>query len=218
MVDFNLLPSDLASIQKKKAGLKIKIPKIFPTPVIILVISVLLLTQGSIGILAVNQRNRLIKLNAAFSEISPQAKVAEALKKELDELERKLSVIDALTSGSLIWAKKLYYLSGAVIEGVWLTSLSLSADEPKGRGAKQPAGRQTLVLEGSAVSPTPGGETAIVGKFIESLRGNKGFFSDFEDIKVSTIQRRKLGEIEIMDFTIICYFKSGRRYFEKLKA
>lgn len=214
MVDLNLLPGDLKRIQKKRAGIKIKMPKIVPAPLIILLISVLLLSQGSIGLLAVTQRNRLIKLNAEFGKISAQEKMALALKKEADELNRRLTIIESLTSGSLLWSKKLYDLSGAVIDGAWLTSLSLSTEELAAKGAR----RQAMVLRGSAVSPAPGGETAIVGKFIESLKENKGFFSDFEDIKVSSIQRKRLGEIEVMDFTIVCYFKPGRSYFEKLKA
>jgi hypothetical protein len=79
-------------------------------------------------------------------------------------------------------------------------------------------GKQILILKGSAVSPTSEEETALVGKFIESLRNNKDFYGDFEDIKLSSIQRKKTGSMEVMDFTIICYFKSGRRYFEKLEG
>jgi hypothetical protein len=78
--------------------------------------------------------------------------------------------------------------------------------------------RQVLVLQGSAVSQSPGEEAAVVGKFMESLRNSKDFFADFEDIKLSSIQRKKLGAIEVMDFTVVCYFKKGRNYFEKLES
>lgn len=218
MVELNLLPQEVKVGPKKKPGIKLKIPKVVVTPLIIGVISVLLLSQGLISLLSINQRSRLIKLNTEFAEISPQAKVSGVLKKQVDELNRRLSVIESLTSGSLVWSKKLHDLNGAMIEGVWLTSLSLKTEALKGGAGKKSRRRQTLVLKGSAVSPSPGGETAIVGKFIESLRNNRGFFDDFDDIKVSSIQRKRLGEIEVMDFTIVCYFKTGRRYFEKLEA
>lgn len=218
MVDINLLPKEAVVGTKKRLGITLKMPKIIATPLIVGVISALLLCQVLISLLAITQRNRLIKLSAEFTEVSPLEKVAEVLKKQADELNRKLSVIESLTSDSLIWSKKFYDLSGAVIEGVWLTSLSLNVEAPKGGADAQSKSRQTLVLKGSVVSPSPGGETAIVGKFIESLRSNRGFFDDFDDIKVSSIQSKRLGEIEVMDFTIICYFKLGRRYFEKLEA
>lgn len=218
MVEFNLMPEKLKSGQKKRMGVKLKIPKLFPAPVIITVISILLVSQGLLAFFATVQSNRFLKLQAVFNEIAPQEKVAMVLKKEADELSSRLLMIDSLTSGSLIWSKKLYDLSGAVIDGVWLTSLDLKTTEISGKDAQKGGRKQALFLKGSAVSPTPGGETAIIGKFIESLRSHKGFFSDFDDIKVSTIQRKQLGEIEVMDFTIICYFKQERRYFEKLKA
>ena len=112
-------------------------------------------------------------------------------------------------------------------DGVWLNSLYLSIEAPDADAMMMqdfsqpqviPPEIQTLVLKGTAVSPSPGEETAVVGKFIESLRDNKDFFADFQDIKVTTIERKKLGQIEVMDFTIVCYFKEGRRYFEKLEA
>lgn len=218
MIELNLLPENLKGAHKKrKMAIRLKVPKLFPAPVIITVISILLVSQGLIAFLATTQRNRLLKLRADFNEIAPQEKVAAVLKKEVDELKNRLFMIDSLTSGSLIWSKKLYDLSGAMIDGVWLTSLNLKAAAADGKDPKKSASKQALFLAGSAVSPTAGGETAIIGKFIESLRSHKGFFSDFDDIKVSTIQRKKMGEMEVMDFTIICYFKQGRRYFEKLK-
>lgn len=235
MIEFNLLPKDTKGIKVKKLALKVKLPKIAPTPLIIAVISIVTLSQLTLGVLAITQRSRLIKLSTDFNEISSQEEMALALQKEANELSRKSSVVEVLTSGNLIWAKKLYDLNQAMIDGVWLTSLFLKEEEPQeGPSATiytqeittpdttpanlGPVVRQTIVLTGSVISPSPGGEPAIIGKFIESLRNNKGFFRDFGDIKLSSVQRKKLGEIEVMDFTIVCYFKSGRSYFEKLEA
>ena len=226
MIEFNLLPGDFKVVHKSRSSVKIKLPKIAPVPFIIGIISVILIAQVILGLVAVIQRNRLTNINKEIVKIAPQEEAALGLKKEAGELSGRLSVIETLTSGSIIWSKKLSDLSDAMIDGVWLTSLSLNIEVPQQRAAPaygqnapaQPLPQQTMVLKGSAVSSSPGEETAIVGKFIDSLKNNKGFFEDFEDIKLSSIQRRKVGDIEVMDFTILCYFKSGRSYFEKLAA
>jgi hypothetical protein len=231
MIELNLLPKDLKVTPAKKiSSIKIKVPKIAPGPVIIGAISFILVSQMLLGLAAFMQQNRLTKLTAEVTTMASQGEVALALKKEVSELSKKFAIIDSLTAGSLIWSKKLYDLNNSVIDGVWLTSLSLEELAPQGvpgqaapvyGSAQMPGdtvGKQILILKGSAVSPTSEEETALVGKFIESLRNNKDFYGDFEDIKLSSIQRKKTGSMEVMDFTIICYFKSGRRYFEKLEG
>jgi Tfp pilus assembly protein PilN len=231
MIELNLLPKDLKVVpKKKKTTTNITLPKVAPVPLIISAISIILVSQLILGLFSVAQTNKLAKLSKEINQLSPQEAIAAALKKEVDELDRKFSVIDSLTSSSLIWSKKLYDLSSTLTEGVWLTSLYLTteASEPQGgtpasqttayTPPQQMPPRQVLVLQGSAVSQSPGEEAAVVGKFMESLRNSKDFFADFEDIKLSSIQRKKLGAIEVMDFTVVCYFKKGRNYFEKLES
>ncbi|NQT96072.1 MAG: hypothetical protein HQ572_06430 [Candidatus Omnitrophica bacterium] len=229
MIEFNLLPADLKGPEKKKSSIQMKVPNIAPTPIIIGVIAVILLSQVTIGVLAVVQRKRLTRISTEINNISADEEIATALQNEFNSLSSKFSIIDSLASGSLIWSKKLYDLSESLTDGVWFNSLSLSTESPRAganitQGAAYPVsteevlGRQVLVLEGSAVSPAPGEEAAVVGKLIESLRNDKEFFKDFDDIKLSSIQRKKRGQIESMDFTIVCYFKIGRSYFEKLEA
>lgn len=228
MIELNLLPQDMRTIHKKrKSQLDIKLPKVAPTPLIVSVITVIILSQVVLGVFSIVQQKRLASVSSKLNNIMPKYKVAEVLKQEADALNGKITVIDSLASGSLVWAEKLYDLNNSVIDGVWLRSLSLDKELPKdGRqvlsGVKMAAlsrrapERETMVLEGSAVSSNSEAATAIVGRFIDSLKSNGDFFEDFEEIKLSSIQRQTLGETEIMNFTIICYFKPGRSYFEKL--
>jgi len=230
MIEVNLLPSDLKTVRKKsKSAIKIKLPKIAPTPLIIGIISFLLFCQVAFGLLAFTQRRRLLKVSKELTNTSSQGQIAVALKTEVDELSSKFSVIETLTSGSMVWSEKMSDLSKSMIDGVWLTSLYLQLQTPEGMAAANTPSisygksavaspSQVLILKGSAVSSSSGEETAIVGKFIESLRKNKDFFKDFSDIKLSSIESRKLGEVDVMDFTIVCYFKPDRSYFEKLEA
>jgi len=125
-------------------------------------------------------------------------------------LNGKLSAINELTSKSILWSKKMSDLSAAITEGVWLSELSLH-DE------KGPKNEQAMLLKGSVFSYTEGEEAAIIGSFINSLKYNKGFFEDFKDIKLESSRMRSIAELEVMDFSIICYFKGGRSYFDKHK-
>jgi Tfp pilus assembly protein PilN len=165
-----------------------------------------------------------MRLNKELAALGPQQKESEELKAHLSSLNKKFAMVNSLTSSSLLWSKKLYDLSESMIDGVWLTSLSLASETqaqpvsfPSQPGAvmQQPAANEMMVLQGCAVSSAQGEEAAIVGKFINSLKSHKGFSADFDDIKLASIQRKAMGKTEAMEFTIICYFKRGRSYFER---
>jgi len=227
MIELNLIPKKFQSANKKdKARLGIKLPKVALIPLIVGLISVIILSQVILGMLAVMQQKKLAVITCDLNAIMPQQEIAIVLKKEVDALSGKVTVIDSLTLGSLVWAKKLYDLNNSIIDGVWLSALSLNVEKAssnqafvglnRGAAAQVPADKETLVLQGEAVSSNSEEATAVVGRFIDSLKTNEDFFKDFEDIKLSSVQRETLGETEIMNFTIVCYFKSGRSYFEKL--
>jgi len=231
MLEFNLLPKEIRAERKQKLDpSQIKIPKVAPMPIIIGIIAVVIISQIVLFVIDSMQKSRLATISTEIAAISDQENIANILQGELDKLNKKYSVINSLASGSLIWSKKLFDLNISVTDGVWLKSLYLALAELENVGPVDPmahagygaapvqAARQVLVMEGCAVSPSPGEEAAVVGKFIESLRNNVEFFQDFEDIKLSSIQRKKRGEIETMEFSIECYFKAGRSYFEKLTA
>ena len=125
-------------------------------------------------------------------------------------LNDKLSAINELTSKSILWSKKMSDLSSAIAEGVWLSELTL-------HDGKGPKNEQAMLLKGSVVSYPEREEAAVIGSFINSLKSNKGFFEDFKDVKLESSRMRRIAGLEVMDFTIICYFKSGRSYFDKHK-
>ena len=225
MIKLNLMPKDMIAVdKKKKSSFDFKIPNMPKKPVIIAALSVFILIQFILGFVAFIQKQQLDSVSNKISAISAQKSEAITVKGELDELHNRFTVIQGLTQGSLAWSKKLYDLSKAMIDGIWLDSLSLEAERP--RALSQPAhsphttketlGRQTLVLTGFAVSSSRAEETAAVGKFIDSLKRNKDFFHDFDDIKLSSINRESYGNADVMSFTIVCYFKADRSYFEKL--
>jgi Tfp pilus assembly protein PilN len=226
MIELNLMPKDMRAFQKKKksAYLNFNLPNIAPTPVIIGVISVIILSQILLGVLSLVQRKQFVYLSRAIADIAPEKNIAEVLKKEADELSIRFNVIEGLTQGSLVWSKKLSDLSKAMIDGVWLSSLYLNTEMPASARQYDATGmaqdkdyKQTLVLTGFAISSSRAEDTAIVGRFIDSLKKNEAFFNDFDDIKLSSTHRESYGVAEVMNFTLVCYFKADRSYFEKLQ-
>jgi len=227
MIELNLMPKDMrvSENKKKKPSFDFKVPNMSPTPIIIGVISVIILSQIIMGFISLVQKRQLLSVSKVISALSSQQGVAAALKKEVDELSSKSTLIEGLTQGSLVWSKKLYDLSKAMIDGIWLNSLSLNVEIPASAQpynatgtAQGPKYKQTLVLTGLAISSGQAEETAIVGEFINSLKKNDDFFRDFDDIKLASIQRESYGSTDVMNFTIICYFKPDRSYFEKLQS
>ena len=227
MIELNLMPKDMQVFQKKKKrpSFGLKIPEIAPIPLIVGVISFIILSQIVLGLIAFIQRKQFITTAKTLSDIAPQQSIASVLEKEVDELSGKFTVIEGLTQGSLVWSKKLYDLSKTMIDGIWLSSLSLNIETPASARlygtagmAQEPGHKQTLILTGLAISSGQAEETATVGKFIDSLKKNEDFFKDFDDIKLSSIQRESYGSTDVMNFTIICYFKPDRSYFEKLQS
>ena len=225
MIELNLMPKDMrvSENKKKKTSFGFKVPNMSPAPVIIGVISVIILSQIILGLISLMQKRQLISISKQISDIAPQQAIATVLKKEVDELSGKFNAIEGLTQGSLVWSKKLYDLNNAMIDGIWLSSLSLNIETPAsaspyGRAGmtQEPGNKQTLILTGFAISSGQTEETATVGRFIDSLKKDKDFFKDFDDIKLSSIQRESYGSTDVMNFTIMCYFKPDRSYFEKL--
>ncbi|TRZ50519.1 MAG: hypothetical protein D4S01_06535 [Dehalococcoidia bacterium] len=227
MIELNLMPKDMQVFEnkKKKTSFGFKVPNMSPAPVIIGVISVIILSQIILGLIAFVQRKQFIAVTKALSDIAPQQSIASVLKKEVDELSGKFTVIEGLTQGSIVWSKKLYDLNKAMTDGIWLSSLSLNIETPVSARqygtagmAQGPGNKQTLILTGFAISSGQTEETATVGRFIDSLKKDKDFFKDFDDIKLSSIQRESYGSTDVMNFTIICYFRPDRSYFEKLQS
>ena len=209
MIEINLLPEEMRKEQKTEIQ-QIDLSRLPLKNIIIIVIAALVVLQIIAATVLFIKRNSLKQLDRSLKELEPKHKIALSLKSDAQKLSSRLSTINELTSKSTLWSKKMADLSSAITEGIWLGELSL-------HDKKGPKKQQAMLLKGSAVSQSGGEETAMIGSFINSLKSHKGFFEDFEDIKLESSRMREIKELEVMDFTIICYFKSGRRYFDKAK-
>lgn len=210
MIEINLLPEELRKQPKKNEFPQISISKLPLRRIAIIAIVAFVVLQLLAATALFFKKNSLKKLNRRIAELETTYKIAKSYKIDMQGLNDKVSAINELTSKSILWSKKMSDLSAAITDGVWLKELSLH-DE------KGPKNEQAMLLKGSVFSYTEGEEAAMIGSFINSLKSNKGFFEDFSDIRLESSRMRSIAELEVMDFTIICYFKGGRSYFDKHK-
>ncbi len=190
MIEINLLPDKYKKREIQLpdlGGLKI-------VPIIIGIVSFLVGLYLILTIISTVKSNTLNRLENEWQSISVQQQQAAKLKGEMEGLEKKADLIDSLIAERLLWSKKLNQLSDLMIDGIWLESLSLDKRKDK----------EVLILEGDVVSRKKE-ETALIGEFMQKLRQDKKFFSDFKEIELESIKRRHIGETEIMQFNLVLF-------------
>jgi len=200
VIEINLLPKTLRKKKRKKLDLP-KMPKIDVKfmPIAIGIVAALVGIQLLLNITLAVKKRSLKKLDAKWVIIEPKRKEMLAIKKEVHKYKDKIAKIGTLSGDRILWAKKLNDMSDSMVHRIWLTSVSL----------ERFSGRQLLSIKGNA-SSFGEDEAAIVGRFMKALKENKSFFNDFDEIELGTIQQKKLKGVEVMDFSIKCYFKKNR--------
>ena len=220
MLKINLLPPDLKkkqipSLKWQDVGKKINFSLL---PVIAGAVAFLMISQISVMMVLAYKKKALVSYKSKWEIVAPEMKLITQLKEEVDGMEETMEAIGDLTEGKFLWAKLLKGLGTSLTPGVWLTELKVS--EVLGVPAERPAVRRLnkgteeaptpkkrmLILNGS-VTARRGEETAYVGRFVDSLKRNGYFFDPFSEIELDSIERRKMGEVEVMDFELICRFK-----------
>lgn len=225
MIEINLLPEEIKK-KKRSASIDTSVAKLSSLPVIniamaavgaVLAIQLALFITGVISGIVLNSMNR------EYTNILPKKNETQQLKANVETANKKVATIDELMVKRFSWEKKLNALSDSMISGIWLTELQYdekiagvtklaNAGPAKDRGgAGKKASENTtsryLILSGAASGMGEEG-TALIGRFIKSLKENAEFYSDFSDIELGTIKREKMGDQEIMIFKITCFFKA----------
>lgn len=231
MIEINLLPEEL---RKKEPKFKkfdfsaisldnINIKKMSLINIGIIAIAVLAAFHLGLFLIGVNSKASLNTVAKKNEALLPKKTEADSLKNELGLINKKVTAIDGLMVKRFSWAKKLESLSDAITPGIWLTELSY--DEKSGerivsvaktsngkskKGSSRSVAEKVLfrylVLSGYASSMGEQG-TALIGKFIKSLKDNSQFYSDFSEITLDSIKSDKFQDQEVMNFKITCLFK-----------
>lgn len=228
MIEINLLPEELRKKEPKfkridLSGFDLKNIPVFKIVIISLstlaVFHILLFTTG------VFSKARLKSLTKKYNDILPKKKEADALKAQSIAINSKVRTIDELMVKRFSWAKELNALSDSMTPGIWLSEFNYDekiGEKPaspravinsKGkREVSRPAIEKVLlrylIISGYASSMGEEG-TALIGKFIKSLKDNSNFYSHFSDIELGSIKSERIENQEVMSFKITCLFKDS---------
>jgi Tfp pilus assembly protein PilN len=113
-------------------------------------------------------------------------KVDQALKLS-SNLSQDAKVIQQLVGSKISWSFKMNRLSQLLPGGIWFNQVSF-------KGAN-------FTLLGSVISLKKE-EMALINSFLNNLKQDKLFFADFNNIELTSVQRRVLGGYEISDFVL----------------
>ncbi len=146
--------------------------------------------------------NRLGQLQQEQSRLS-------SLRTEISQLKQGNSFFDGLAQREFFWSEKLNLLSDLLVPGIWFRQIMLDdkTNITVGAGNKT-GGTRRLIMHGTAVSVTHE-EMAVITELIRGLKADKRFFAEFRNIELESVLRRKIGPVEVMDFTLVCLFKDG---------
>jgi len=226
MIEINLLPEERRKKEPvfKKMGLdSLDLSNLPFTKIAAGTFGVLIILQCLLFLAGVYGRFYLNGINAKYERLLPETTAAGTLKNETTEINKKAAAIDNLMVGRFSWARKLSALNESMTPGIWLTELSYDEralenpqqapvgapaqrEGPPGRPAAERTTGRFLVITGYA-SGQGEESTALVGRFIKSLKENSDFYSSFSDIEFGAIKRDRIDNQEVMNFRITCLFK-----------
>jgi hypothetical protein len=167
----------------------------------------LVLLQLAVFGLGVYSNVALGSLTKRYAAIMPKKKEADALMARNDAINKRVAAIDDLTRKRFSWARKMNALCDSVTPGVWLSEMSYDEQPAAGaraEGAKGMPGR--LSIGGYAAGSGEQG-ASLVGKFIQSLKDNAEFYSDFSDVELVGVKSDRIENQEVVYFRIRCPFK-----------
>ncbi|MFH1407247.1 MAG: hypothetical protein ABIH01_04545 [Candidatus Omnitrophota bacterium] len=199
MIEINLLPEGLR--KKPRIGFSAEYLKFDFAPalkravIVFAIVQMCLFAMSLFGIINVST------LGPGQKSLEADRRNVLALKDQEKTLNAKLSNIDAFCKKRFLWSRELNELLNSVTPGIWLTDISI------GKESKGVPGR-SFIIRGVSAS-NKGGETALISKFIHSLKTNILFSGDFSDIKIVSSNRDKVRDVDVMKFVIACHLKEN---------
>lgn len=190
MIEINLLPEELrVKAQKTMPGTP-------PTQILYFIpfiFGLLIIIHIYLVGLFIIKSSQLNALNNRWQNLAPQRKSLEDLRKEYALLSTDVKVIQQLFKQRINWSEKLNNLSLNLPNGIWFNEISISPKD--------------FNLKASVVSLTRE-EMGLINEFIRNLKNDATFFKDFNNLELSSVQRKVIGGYETIDFILQGTLKS----------
>lgn len=208
MIELNLLPKELRTKKKRQTVQQGPRMPIFHLAACIM--AVLVTVNLLISLLVMNNKGLLKTLNGKWDQMEPQREKTSKVASEIASLQKKVTAVRKIAKPDLAWTKLLSGLNQAVIPNVWLSEFILKFREEGGRrGAPKTVSElpETLDITGYALGSSESA-TALVGKFITSLKRNTDFSEYFDGIELKNMRGSEIADEEVMMFELECKFKA----------
>ena len=192
MIEINLLPPEM----RKREHASLAFPQLSIHKTLLLGVSFFIGAQILAVAFVIAQHFELTHVRHEVVMIRERNKEILAHKTENTLMKKRAQQLTVLTRRKFAWTSLLDALNQSMTKGIWLRALSLTED------------KKGLKLEGSVIAE--GQETATVGRFIKGLKDNPQFNALSEDIQLSNMIQKKIKEVDVYDFTLICPFKKDK--------
>ena len=194
MIEINLVPPQFLKQTKGKMLLgHFKIPKEVIVGILGGLIFLLVFVHFVLFFINFYQIAAYKNLQSKLNKISSEKKEVDGVLTRLRQLQGDTkSIEDVTVQKQNNWSQKWNLLSDLLPKGVWLTNVDLKDD--------------IFVVTGSALSRQQK-DISSVHTFAASLKESQEFMRFFTDMELGSIQRRQMGTVDIVDFSIMFKLK-----------
>ncbi|OGX18542.1 MAG: hypothetical protein A3K83_07630 [Omnitrophica WOR_2 bacterium RBG_13_44_8b] len=186
MIEINLAPEELKTKPRdKKTGFGLE-PRYF-IYLLPAVLGLLIFVHIYLAGLLMFKNSQLSSLNKKWQGMTSQRKVLDDFNKEYSLFSSEAQSVKQLSQRRVTWAKKLNNLSLSLPSGIWFREVSITPKD--------------FTLHGSAVSLQKV-EMGLIKQFMDNLKHDSGFFSDFTTLELSSVQKKTIGGYEVAEFIL----------------
>ncbi len=206
MIEINLVPEEYRKRKRKKI---LVLPRGFAFFIGMWFFGLFIMFGILLNLNVESKRSKVEKLEKEWSLLQPKKVQLDTLKSEVSLLENELGSFKKVLYKKFYWSEKLNKISDSLLDGVWLTEISIGAgEEAQGQVSSELPTRaiRSLILSGSVFSKDADEEN-YVSEFIKNLKADKEFFKDFKDIELKSVQAKKIADKEVKDFVIVLSLK-----------
>lgn len=187
MIEINLLPDGMG-LQKRRNKPAAGVPDLrrflYLIPAIVLLTVIL---HIYLAVLGIGKNNLLQALSKQWEAAAPQRRELDDFNQKYALMSESIEAIRSLGGNRVAWAPKLDSLSRNLPAGIWFKGIMLKPGN--------------FTLEGSVISLEKE-EMNQVKAFIENLKKDEAFTEDFDNMELGSVERRALGDFNIIDFTL----------------